>query len=91
MPIDRNRATELDYMLRKMGGIISVFEVRSEPVGNARFGAFRIMMDIFHSMCKRSLDEQKDFINEMVDMTEEETEELKAAFEKIFGKPPSSL
>ena len=35
MPIDRNRATELEYMLRKMGGIISVFEVRSEPVENA--------------------------------------------------------
>ena len=48
-------------------------------------------MDIFHSMCERSLREQKDFIDEMVDFTEEEREEIKAAFEKIFGKPTSSL
>ena len=91
MAFDRNRVIELDNMVRKMGGIISVFEVRSDGVGNPRFGAFRIMMDIFHSMCQRSLDQQKDFIDETVDMTEEEIEAVKAAFEKIFGKPPSSL
>ncbi len=91
MAIDKGRAAELDHMVRKMGGIISVFEIRSDPVGNPRFSAFRVLMDIFHSMCERSLKEQKDFVDEMVDLTEEEAEELKAAFEKIYGKPPSSI
>ncbi|WP_339855684.1 hypothetical protein [uncultured Nisaea sp.] len=91
MALDKGRTAELDHMVRKMGGIISVFEVRSDPVGNPRFSAFRVLMDIFHSMCERSLREQKDFIDEMVDFTEEEREEIKAAFEKIFGKPTSSL
>lgn len=91
MALDRGRATELDHMVRKMGAIISVFEVRSDPVGNARFSAFRTLMDVFHAMCERQLREQKDFVDEMGEFTDEDREQIKAAFEKIFGKPPSAV
>lgn len=91
MTLEKGRAAELDHMVRKMGGIISVFEIRSDPVGNPRFSAFRTLMDVFHAMCERSLKEQKDFVDEMAEFSEEEREEVKAAFEKIFGTPTSSL
>ena len=78
-------------MVRKMGAIISVFDVRSDPVGNPRFSAFRDLMDVFHSICDRTLKEQKDFVDEMGEVTEEDAEQIKAAFEKIFGKPPSGI
>ncbi|WP_420402647.1 hypothetical protein [Nisaea sp.] len=91
MALDKGRAAELEHMVRKMGAIISVFEVRSDPVGNPRFSAFRDLMDVFHAMCERQLNEQQDFIDAMGEMTEEETERLKVAFEKIYGKPPSGI
>lgn len=91
MSIDKGRAAELDHMVRKMGVLISVFEVRSEPIGNSHFKMFRDLMDIYHAMCERQLRQNKDFIDEVGDMTEQERETLKAAFEKIFGKAPNAI
>lgn len=91
MALDKGRTTELEHMVRKMGAIISVFDVRSDPVGNPRFSAFRDLMDVFHAMCDRQLREQKDFVDEMGEPTEEEREQIKVAFEKVYGKPPSGV
>lgn len=91
MALDKQRLTTLDHMVRKMGGIISVFEIRSDPVGNARFSAIRELMDVYHDMCSRALKEGKDFLDEKVELDDTEKERLKAAFEKVYGVPPSGL
>jgi hypothetical protein len=91
--IDRDRAQELDHMVRKMGSIASVFEMRADPVGNGRFGAFRYLMDAYVDLCGASLKADKDFIEEGLDIdgNEEIRERLKGAFQTVFGVPPGEV
>ena len=91
MALDPQRAQELDHMVRKMGAIASVFEVRCDPVGNKNFRAFRDLMDVYVDLCAHSLKENKDFMDEGIDLDAEGNyrERLQSAFEAVFGVPPS--
>lgn len=93
MALERQRAQELDHMVRKMGGIASVFEIRCDPVGNKSFRAFRDLMDVYIDMCSESLKGNKDFLDDGIDLDADENsrERLKGAFEAIFGTPPGSV
>lgn len=93
MSLERQRAQELDHMVRKMGAIASVFEIRCDPVGNKSFRAFRELMDVYVDLCAASLKANKDFMDESFDLSENEEarERLKGAFERIFGMPPSGV
>lgn len=93
MPIERQRAQELDHMVRKMGTIVSVFEIRSDPVGNKGFKAFRDLMDVYVDACGKTLAADKDFMDEGIDLDADENlrERLRAAFESVFGTAPGSI
>ncbi len=58
---DAGRFKELDAMVRRMGAIVSVFDVRSSTLGNKSFSAFRDMMDVYIDLCTRELKQGKDF------------------------------
>jgi len=79
-------------MIRRMGGIASVFEVRCEPLGNKSFPAFRDLMDVYVDLCAAALKNEKDFLDEGISLDDDEAarERLNAAFEAIFGVPPGS-
>ena len=92
MSLDRQRAQQLDHIVRKMGAIASVFDVRSDPVGNKSFSAIREIMDVYVDLCGEALKKQKDFVDEGVTLDDEDSRErLKAAFERVFGVPPGSI
>ncbi|MBL6598131.1 MAG: hypothetical protein ISP41_04510 [Alphaproteobacteria bacterium] len=93
MPIERQRAQELDHMVRKMGTIVSVFEIRCDPVGNKSFKAFRDLMDVYVDACGKTLAADKDFMDEGIDLDADENlrERLRAAFESVFGVAPGAI
>ena len=93
MPIERQRAQELDHMVRKMGTIVSVFEIRSDPIGSKGFKAFRDLMDVYVDACAKSLAADKDFMDEGLDLDVDENlrERLRTAFENVFGTAPGSV
>ena len=78
-------------MVRKMGGIISVFEIRSDPLGNRNFSAMRDLMDVYLEVCTRSLREGKDFIDDGTELSDDDKANLKAALERVFGVTPDQL
>ena len=74
MALDKTRTVELDHMLRKMGGIVSVFEIRSDPVGNKAFSAFRDLMDVYLDAGTRGLKEGHDFLDAGVKLDDNDKE-----------------
>ncbi len=93
MALERQRAQELDHMVRKMGSIVSIFEIRCDPVGNKNFRAFRDLMDVYVDACSSSLKAEKDFVDEGPDLDIDENlrERLKGAFESVFGVAPGAV
>lgn len=91
--MDRQRAQQLDHIVRKMGGIASVFEIRSDPVGNSAFSAMREIMDVYIDLCGDALKNDQDFIDEGVNLDSGEgyRDRLRGAFERVFGVPPGSI
>jgi len=80
-------------MVRKMGTIVSVFEIRCDPVGNKNFKAFRDLMDVYVEACGKTLAADKDFMDEGIDLDADENlrERLRGAFETVFGTAPGSI
>jgi len=78
-------------MQRRMGAIVSVFEVRSDPLGNKSFSAFREMMDVYIEMCGRELKQGRDFVTGGIKPTAADIERIEAAFTKAFGVAPGEL
>lgn len=91
MALDRVRHQELDHMVRRMSGIVSVFEVRSDNVGDKRFKAFRTLMDAYLEICAKALKQDQDFVETFGPIEDDDRERIKAAFEQVFGVPPSAI
>ena len=88
---DAGRFKELDAMVRRMGAIASVFDVRSSTLGNKSFSAFRDMMDVYIDLCTRELKQGRDYTESGLKPTPEDVERLNAAFERVFGKRPDQF
>lgn len=91
MAFDAGRFKELDAMVRRMGAIVSVFDVRSSTLGNKSFSAFRDLMDVYVELCARELRQGRDFDAGLLRPIAEDIERINAAFERIFGKRPDQL
>ncbi len=91
MAFDAGRFKDLDAMVRRMGAIVSVFEVRSSTLGNKSFSAFRELMDVYIDMCGRELKQGKDFVEGPLHPSSEDVERVNAAFERIFGQRPDQF
>jgi hypothetical protein len=80
-------------MVRKMAGISAVFGMRSEPINNKSFIAFRFLLDAYVDLCNESLKAGKDFMDDGLDLDSNEgsRERLKAAFQAVFGVPPNDV
>lgn len=91
MAIDINRMKELDAMVRRMGALSSIFEVRADSIGNRRYCAFRDLMDLYVDLCDRQMKDGVDFLDESAQPTQEEVERFNAIFERIFGCPPDQF
>lgn len=78
-------------MVRRMGAIVSVFDVRSSTLGNKSFSAFRDLMDVYVDLCVRDLKQGKDFTAAAPQPTSDDVERAASAFERIFGKRPDQF
>lgn len=78
-------------MVRRMGAIASVFDVRSGTVGNPAFSAFRDVMDVYIDVCGRNLRQGQDFIEDGVKLDAADIERLNLAFQRVFGADMQSL
>jgi len=78
-------------MVRRMGAIASVFDVRSSTVGDKSFSAFRDMMDVYIEMCGRQLKQGKDFAEGGFEFTADDIARINTAFERVFGRRPDQL
>lgn len=78
-------------MVRRMGGIVSVFEVRSDTIGDARFSAFRELMDAYMEVCAKALKQEQDFQETFGPIEDDDRERIRTAFEKVFGVPPGAI
>jgi hypothetical protein len=75
---------ELDGMVRRMGAIAAVFDVRSSTVGNQKFAAFREVMDVYIDASRRNLSRGHDFVEGGVKLNQQDMDRLNAAFERVF-------
>lgn len=91
MSFDAGRFKELDAMVRRMGAIASVFDVRSSTVGDKSFSAFRDLMDVYIEVCGRQLKQGRDFGEGGLKFTATDVERINVAFERVFRCRPDQL
>jgi len=87
---DAARMKELDAMVRRMGAIVSVFEVRSSTLGNKSFSAFRELMDVYVDLCTRELKQGKDFTAALPQPGSADVERASAALSGSSANAPTS-
>lgn len=85
---DMNRLTDLQNMLKRMGGVSAVFRVRSETIGVHGFQAFSGLMDTYIELCRRNLAAKTDYATEPLVIDDQARSEATLAFTKIFGQDP---
>ena len=88
---DLHRMTDLQNMLKRMGGVSAVFRVRSESIGCNGFLAFSELMDAYIEACRRGLAAQNDFAKEGLTIDDQARNEFVLAFVKIFGVEPQQI
>ena len=88
---DTKRAKELEHMIARMGGITSVFRVRSDSIGCSRFLAIQELMDVFIKVCQQTLAEKNDFCNETLKIDDKDRSDVTNAFKAIFGYEPTEF
>ena len=85
---DQNRLTDLQNMLKRMGGVSAVFRVRSEIIGFPGFLAFSELMDAYIELCRRNLAANNDFAHGPLAFDDQVRAEVVPVFAKIFGQEP---
>ena len=86
-----HRMTDLQNMLKRMGGVSAVFRVRSESIGCNGFLAFSELMDAYIELCRRNLTAQNDFAKDSLAIDDQARQEFVMAFVKIFGVEPQQI
>ena len=85
---DLHRMTDLQNMLKRMGGLSAVFRVRSETIGVHGFLAFSEMMDAYIELCRRNILAKTDYAKGPLMVDDQARLEIGQAFAKIFGYEP---
>lgn len=88
---DQNRVTDLQNMLKRMGGVSAVFRVRSEIIGCPGVLAFSELMDAYIELCRRNLTAGNDFARGPLAIDDQMRTELVPAFVKVFGQEPAQV
>ena len=88
---DLKRAKELEQMITRMGAVTSVFRVRSDVIGCARYLAFQELMDVFIKLCRQTLAEKDDFCFDTLKIDDKDRHDVTTAFKAIFGYEPAEF
>lgn len=76
---------ELKRALSRMGVVITMVQTRMPTLGDARFGAFVELMDIYESACRAQLDKGVDFRANAIDLSDQQRTEVNVLVRRLFG------
>jgi len=87
--MDSARKLELDGLLRRLGSITAVFQMRADAVPVPHFRNIRELMDIYISGGIRAMAEGQDFIDQGIKLSESETSDVQRLVRDIFNVEPA--
>lgn len=85
------RQRELEAMVKRMNILAGVFEGRVESIEDRSFRAFRELMDVYVQICRETLAEDRDFVEDELVITTENRVAVAEAFRRIFREAPTAF
>ncbi|EKE77790.1 hypothetical protein [Oceanibaculum indicum] len=82
---------DLHYSIHRMNSVAAVFRMRADNAMNDKFSTLADLIDLYVSLCQRSVGQGRDFVKDGLAITEEERVEANTLFERVFeGSPPAA-
>lgn len=83
--LDTARKNELDGVLKRLAGITAVFQMRADAVPVPAFRRIRELMDIYIAGGIRATSEGKDFLDQGIHLSDQETVDVHKLMRDIFN------
>ena len=83
--LDAARKNELDALLKRLGSITAVFQMRADGVPVPQFRRIRELMDIYIAGGIRAINEGQDFLDHGVKLSDQETVDVHKLMRDIFN------
>lgn len=83
--MDAARKQELDAVLKRLGSVTAVFQMRAEALPVANFGKIRELMDIYIAGGIRAINEGQDFVHDGIKLSDDETRDVHRLMRDIFN------
>lgn len=85
LKMDPVRKQELDAVLKRLGSVTAVFQMRAEALPASNFARLRELMDIYIAGGLRAINEGQDFVQDGIKLSDEETRDLHKLMRDIFN------
>lgn len=83
--MDAVRKQELDAILKRLGSVTAVFQMRAEALPIANFARIRELMDIYIAGGIRAINEGQDFVYDGIKLSDQETVDVHRLMRDIFN------
>ena len=83
--LDATRKAELDSLLKRLGSVTAVFQMRAEAIPVPKFRLIRELMDIYIAGGIRAISEGQDFIDQGVKLSDTETTDVHRLMRDVFN------
>jgi hypothetical protein len=83
--LDAARKNELDGLLKRLGSITAVFQMRADGVPVPQFRRIRELMDIYIAGGIRAINEGQDFLDHGIKLSESEIVDVHKLMRDIFN------
>ena len=83
--LDAARKNELDGLLKRLASIAAVFQMRADAVPVPAFRRIRELMDIYIAGGIRALGEGRDFLDQGIRLSDQETVDVHKLMRDIFN------
>ncbi len=83
--MDAARKNELDALLKRLGSITAVFQMRADGVPVPQFRQIRELMDIYIAGGIRAINEGQDFLDHGIKLSEQEAVDVHRLVRGIFN------
>lgn len=85
LKMDNVRKQELDAILKRLGSVTAVFQMRAEALPASNFARIRELMDIYIAGGLQAINEGQDFVHDGIKLTDEQTRDLHKLMRDIFN------
>jgi len=84
MPLSPADVQDLDYSVKRMISVSTVFNMRSEAALDAKFTMFSELMDLYIKGCEQAVKQNVDFKNSGIVLDSEDSARVQELVGKIF-------